>query len=396
MTTIDELVVNGPQATTATESGQITLDALLLTYVGAPIGSRDTSMYTISKEFSSVFRLVSESNRTLTFMAGVTVTAGVFSVGGSVTVAQANSTQVTNGISLRRTLSQQITTPAPGIAANTVFLGLRRPQLQIDGDETRLQFRFLKADDTFAFTAAQLQNDPAVRGLFKPETIASFLRQYVPLTDPTGASLVKPRFKVKLSMELGAGIRDVFTLTASKGSSFSESNKSTTSVTITEQRGFKLNSKVQLALKADQKLEFSHTAAQETSTNRIITVSTTLNRAESGISKVFFDKVFKTFVIIDGGPLPSQPKIQGRVTNAQGAGIAGAFVKLNRDGVDYATLADSAGNYTIRQPLQLGTYQLTCGDVQQSVTVGTGVTKADVSRVNPTLARNRQFDTVDD
>lgn len=400
MTAIDELVANNPPQTTATESGTITLDALLLTYVGAPLGSRDTSTYTISKDFSSTFRLTSESNRTITLMPSVTVTAGNFTAGGSVTFSQANSSQVSNAIVLRRSLSQGITTPAPGIAANTILLGLRRPQIQLDGDEKRLQFRFLKALDTFAFTVADLQNNPSVRALFKPETIASFLKQYVPLTDPTGASLVKPRFRLKQSIALSANVRDVFTLTASKGASASESNKSTTSVTITESIGFKPNSKVSLALKADQKIEFSHTAAQEMTANRILTVSTTINRAAAGITKVFFDKVFKTFVIIDAGPLdPSQPTVQGRVTNASGAAVAGALVKLTRDGVDYAAIADANGNYVIQtarnEPLASGTYELTCGDVKRSVTVGTGVTKVDVSRVNPTLARNRQFDTLD-
>lgn len=406
--TVESLANNAaaPQATPA-ESAQVTLDALLITYVGAPIGSKDTSSYTITRDYSSTLRLSSELSRGITLTAGVKKTfstgmdsKGEFTVGGSVTFMQSDSTQVTDGITIRRTTQQQITTQAPGEAGNTVFIGIRRPQIKFEGDNKKLFFRFLKALDSFAVTASDLQTKPGIRGLFRPETIAEFLKQYVPLTDPTGATLVKPRFKPKLSILLSANVRDVFSFTLARGSSFSEQKKSVTSISITESIGFK-DKGLERTFSAGQKIEITQTSVQEMATNRILSVSTTLNRSTEGVSKVFLDKVYKTFVIIDAGlPDPSQPSVQGRVTSAQGAPVAGALVTLmSQDGGNYAAMTDASGNYVIRtargERIQQGSYQLSCGNVNQSVAVGAGVTRADLGRVDPAAARNRELDLGD-
>lgn len=385
--------------TAVSESGQVTLDGLLLTYVGAPLGSRDSSSYMITKTYDSTLRLTAQADSSIKLKASVNTMFQDFSTGREITFTQSNSTQVTNAITLRRSTSQQITTPAPGTTDNTVFLGLLRPQIQldgVDGNPSKLLFRFLKATDNFAITASDFQINPAVRNLFRPDTINSFLSKYVPLTDPAGTSLIKPRFKPRLSITLSPGVRDVFTFTTSKGSAFSESKTSATSIEIVEKSNFNFNNNaIKLAFDVGQRIEIKHTSVQETSSNKIISVSTTLNRSSFGVNKVFFDRVFKTFVIIDAGTT-GQPIVQGRITDAQGAAIAGALVKLTHDNADHAALTDADGNYTIStaqgEVLPDGTYQVTCGNVSQSVSINRGMAKANFNSVNRASAQERSFE----
>jgi hypothetical protein len=389
-----------PRMQTATdEVARTTLRSLLLTLACVPQGSRGSSSWTIAKDVSSTLRLSAQANTSITLTGSVKFETKekTFSVGGSTTFTQMNSTQVANALTLSRTTTQQITTPAPGIVGNTVFIGLLRPQLQLEGDVSRLRFRFLKADDTFALTASDLQNDPQVRQLFDPPTITSFLGQYPLLADPTGATLVKPRYKLRLSILLSPGVTDIFTFKTANGRTFSESKTSTTSVEILETTGFKAGP-LQLTFASGQRIQVSQTAVQETSTNKMISVVTTLNRDALGVFEVFADKALGTLVIRDAGPpTPSgQPVVQGKITDAQGAAIGRALVSLRADHADYAALTDADGQYTISTargtPLPAGTYPVTCGNVSQMVSISSGVTRVNLRSVNGAAALERAFD----
>jgi hypothetical protein len=373
------------------------LDALPLGFVASALASREPSSYTITKDFASTIRLSAQASTSITLKGGVTATLGQFMVGGSTTFTQTNSTTVSNAITLRRTTAQQITTPAPGSPDNTVFIGLRRPQIELTGNEMNLRFRFLKALDTYALTAADLKNNPAVRSLFLPQTIQSILNTYPLLADPSGASLVKPRFKLRLSILLSAGVRDLFTFTSSDNTTFSEAKTSTTSVTITESFKFK-NKRLEAAFEANQKLDVTQTSVQEVSTTKVIGLSTTLNRASLGISKVFYDRVFKTFVIVDAGApvMSGQPVVNGRITDAKGVPIPGAVVKLEQDNTEYAAVSDANGNYTIATAggdrLAAGNAQITCGNIVRSVVLGGTANAMNLSGVDALSARQLQCD----
>lgn len=106
---------------------------------------------------------------------------------------------------------------------------------------------------------------------------------------------------------------------------------------------------LEAAFEANQKLDVTQTSVQEVSTTKVIGLSTTLNRASLGISKVFYDRVFKTFVIVDAGApvMSGQPVVNGRITDAKGVPIPGAVVKLEQDNTEYAAVSDANGNYTI-------------------------------------------------
>jgi hypothetical protein len=374
------------------DSGQITVDGLLLTYLGAPLGSDGTTDWTITKSHGSTFRISSAQNRSISISS--TVSSGLpFSVGSAITYTQSSSSEVANAATVRQTTSVSFGTPAPGVAGNTVLVGLQRPQFQFDGTPSNLRFRLLKADLVFAKTVSQLQSSTE----FGRKTIDSFLSQYVPLVDPSGSTLVKPRFKLKALINLGAGVPSQVTFSKSKGTIFSEDRTSTYSVEIVNTREFKTKI-FQAAFSVGNRIEVTHSASQETSTEKEISVTTTLMRQSDGITKVFFDRVYKTFCIIDAGrPATSgQAIVRGRITDPAGAAIPGALVKLRQNNTDYAALTDAQGRYTIAtapgQPLASGNYPITSGNVSQNVNVSAGVTSANLGNVNPRAARERLFD----
>jgi hypothetical protein len=119
-----------------------------------------------------------------------------------------------------------------------------------------------------------------------------------------------------------------------------------------------------------------------------------LNRPTVGVNKILYDKVFKTFVIIEAGL--GQPVAQGRITDAHGRPIANAYVQLAASNVGYGALTDANGTYTIRtaqgESLPAGTYQITCGTVRQSVAIGRGMAQVNLNRVDATAAQQLAFD----
>ncbi len=349
----------------SSESGQVTVDGILLSYVAAPLGSVASTTNSYTKNHASTFKMIAESNRSLSI--GVSATILGFNV-GSITYKQTDSTQVTDAITIRRSITESFTTPAPGDINNTVFVGLREPEMQFDGTPSRVRFRFLKATDRFGIKYSDLQLNGG--GVIKPATVTSFLSKYV--TDP--ALLVTPRFKLKSSILLSAGVTNTFSFTKATGSTYSTSKTATTSVEITKKFGF---SSLGLSFEVGARIEVTHTSVQEFTAENIITSSTVLNRTSLGINKVYWDRVFKTFTIIDAGPPDAATIVQGRITNpTTGLPIARALVRMIA-GAEYAALTDNNGNYSIKLPsgenLSSGTYAVVCGDDSVNAFAGSGI-----------------------
>ncbi|HXG65966.1 MAG TPA: carboxypeptidase-like regulatory domain-containing protein [Blastocatellia bacterium] len=377
------------------ESGQITLDALLLTYFSAPLGALSSSSWTVTESYSTSFRLKALADTTLTLKASVPEGEERF---GDPAFKQSRSTQVNRGITLRRGFVrgevENTLTPAPGIPDNTMLYGLLRPRLQLDGTAKRLRFRFLKTEAIFLFGLAGIQSDdPVIKGVFSRDTVHSFVSQYV--TDP--ALLIGPRFELRATILLPAGVKDVFAFTESGGCAFSETKTAVTTATIMEQTGFRSDSAKQ-ALAVGNPIAITYAPVQEFDSDEIIRVETSLERPAPGVNKVYWDRVFKTFVIIDAGLAPSsgQVIVQGKVTDGAGLAIPGALVKLRQLGIDYATLADNSGGYLIAtppgEPLATGMWPIRCGNVVQHVSIHSGMTSVNFSGVVPEFARQRSFD----
>ncbi len=349
----------------SSESGQVTVDAIMLSYIASPLGSVASSTNTYTKNNATTVRLTAASNRSLSIGANASILG--FSV-GSTTYRQTNSTSVTDGITIRRSTSESFTTPPGGSTQNTVFIGMLAPEMQFDGDTVRQLFRFLRADNKFALTVSDLQNPSVLTAVgIKTATANSFLSQYV--TDP--ALLVGPRFKLRSSIVLSAGVRNVYTFTKATGSGYTQSKTSTTSVEITRSFGFNFLI-VNGTFSVGSRIEITHTAVQEYTADQIISCQTTLERTLLGVNKVYWDRVFKTFVIIDAGPPTSGTYAQGSVTDLYGSPVSNGLVRLVNGNAEYCAMTDSNGNYDIKgvDYIPSGTYEVICGNDSQYTSLG--------------------------
>ncbi|MEK6302759.1 MAG: carboxypeptidase-like regulatory domain-containing protein [Acidobacteriota bacterium] len=371
------------------ESGQVEVDAIMLSYVASPLGSIASTTNTYQKSHATTIKLTATQNTALTLSASVS-TFGNFSIGGSNTYRQTNSTSATNAITLRRSVVESFTTPAPGAIGNTVFVGLLKPEMQMDGFSGGFSFRFLKAVDKFGVKHSDLQANGA-GGQFKPATVTSFLSKYV--TDP--ALLVGPRFKLKSSILLSAGVVNTFSLTKATGSGFSTSKSATTSVEITRKVTVGVPMVFSATFEVGFRIEVQQTALQEFTTDKILTCATTLNRSSLGVNKIYWDRVFKTFVVIDLGPPAAQTKVQGVVRDTFGSPIANGVVSLQAGTVEYMAVTDSNGNYSIKtaaaDTIPSGTYPLVVGNDSTNIATGSGSAFWDFWDIDPWAAQNHEI-----
>lgn len=396
----------------ADTSGEVTLDALLITYVGAPIASRSSTSWSYSKRRTNTFKLTLGADQSISLQSDTTNTTtdpvdkSKFTVENSLVFKQSNSAQFTTAIVVQESQSRSLnTTVRNGVAADagdTVFFGLLAPDLTFTGNPVNgFRYRFLKATSTFTVQAFRFQSpDATILSLFRQSTITAFLNQYPPTSATTpvepGSILRKPRFKLVESNFATVGTDQALNRTLSNGSSFSLSLTSTFGATITRSTGFQSgDGSLQTKFGVGQAIMFTVSGVQESSTENVISVTANLVRATDGVTKIYRDKVWKTFVILDAG-VPGPPAVQGRVTDWFGSPIARATVYLTQNNTYYSTATDANGNYSIAtasgQPLTSGTYPITCGNVSQWVAIGSSTTYQNFGGVDPVTAQNTNLD----
>ena len=93
-------------------------------------------------------------------------------------------------------------------------------------------FKIVSAQQEFALKESELSGALRVGQLFKRATTQSFLNEYLPINDPKGASLVKPRLQLKPSILLSAGVNHSYTFSRPAATTYSTTDTSTTTVTI--------------------------------------------------------------------------------------------------------------------------------------------------------------------
>ena len=264
------------------DSGEVTLDGLLITYFSAPLGTDGSASYTFLTPYSTTLGFRSLAAPDLTLIASVS--DGDQRINPRSAVAQAESRKVDNAIKLFPRPEEETSftsiTPSPGLPQNTVFYGLFKPVLGFTGNGRKAEFRFVDAEASFTFLA-----NSGARSFLSEDTAASMIRQYV--SDP--AALTPPRFIPALTSsgdisvtqvaERGAP-RDIISVAAAK---------------IIEQTGF-TSEVLKQAFAVGTNLEITYYSAQE-SKGRILKLETDLKGA-SRVTRVFWDRVFKTFVIV--------------------------------------------------------------------------------------------------
>ncbi|HXG92141.1 MAG TPA: hypothetical protein VNN73_07180 [Blastocatellia bacterium] len=267
------------------DSGEITLDAILISYVSAPLGTSSSAAWTPQPPYTTTLALRSLANPDLSLRARIS--ADEERINSRAVVAQIESEKIQDALTLfarpHENESYSVGTPPPGSPENTVFFGLYRPIIRVKGNGRKANFKFVDAEASFSFTAKDISN------LLDEETASSILRQYV----FDRASLVEPRFILAQKSDGGPlSIRQF----AERGAP-----KDITSVTtarIIEQSGFRSDA-LKEAFAVDSPLEVTYYSAVETR-GEILRFETNLERTTPGFNSIYWDRVFKTFVITDG------------------------------------------------------------------------------------------------
>jgi len=268
-----------------TESGLVTLDSLILTYLGAPLDAAGTASWHLAKSYDFTLNLESVEQPDLAFRCNAPdqlerIHRSDFD--------QMRSTLVPDAITTRllRTELTDIGTSSDGTFDGAICLAMQRPQFEFSGTANRLRFRFVDVEVTlFIDVQTLMSGEPS---LVKQSTARSFLQAYV--TDP--ARLVEPRFKLLRSAEYSG--RQTFDETVRlRGGTLGIEQAAYTSE-IVESTGF--NSDVlKRAFEKGKLLKAIFSSSQEFKST--LKASTTVNRSTVGVTRVYFDRVFKAFVI---------------------------------------------------------------------------------------------------
>jgi len=264
--------------------GEITVDGLLITYFGAPLGTDGSASYRFTTAYTATLGFRSLASPDISLKAAISEDEQ--GINGSSVIAQAESRKVDGAIKLfpRPDEDEFFTTatPPPGMPENTVFFGLRKPVLSFKGNGSRAQFRLIDAEQSFTFLAKNLKE------FFSEDTAASMIRQYV--ADP--GALTPPRFIPALTSSGDLSVTQV----AERGAP--PDVTSSVTVRVIDQTGF-TSDILKRAFAVGSELEITYYSAQE-SKGPILRLDTDLKQAQPGINRVFWDRVFKTLVIVGG------------------------------------------------------------------------------------------------
>jgi hypothetical protein len=273
-----------PADALAKDSGEITLDAILLSYVAPPLGTTSSSLWTPHLNYSTTLSLRSLVNPALSLRPAISATQE--RINSRAQVRQSASTKVDDAIALfsrpRENENFSIGTAHPGIEENVLFYGLIRPRLAIKGGSRKVNFRLIDAEGTFALGAADIFE------AFSADTASSMLDQYV----KDKAALVGPRFA---SIHVTTGGPLVLEQRAERNGPRDIS--SAVLARVVEQSGFS-GEAYNEAFAVGAGLEITYYSANE-SNGKLLRFESDLNRTSPGINRILWDRVFKTFVITD-------------------------------------------------------------------------------------------------
>lgn len=377
--------------------GDITLGAILRTYVAPPLGASGVSSWAFSTQRTDSFGLSRSGGSTLTVSRNVPgITIGPITIGGgSSSVSYGRSTQQTLNIAYRVMSSVTYYTQAPGgginTADDTVFVFLYRPVFRIfqDYDEFGyptgwFRYELIGFGGIFTRTARDLRSNASLRNNIGPTTADAILGEY-PLMEFDSAEalgLGGPRF-VKYPNESSTTPQDRSTQ-YSGSFTYSVQRTSTYSVNIMTSG---ISSQFFSGFGTTDTFNVATSSTQELSVTNIVTFGTAGWNSHGAVNSFYEDLVYMTQVIgFEGAGLLA---FSGQVTDTNGKAVAGAVVSLVTDDGVTRACANEAGYYELRttKPLPAGTAKLVCGGVAQTVTTGKHASQVHCGNVSPTRAR---------
>ncbi|MBI3650745.1 MAG: hypothetical protein HY231_06820 [Acidobacteria bacterium] len=264
------------------DSGEVMLDALLMTYVSAPLGTTGSAVWTPDLPYAVSFGLRSLANPDIRLRARVSPSQEAINSQSKQLQSERLSEILRVFPRRHQDESFSVGTGTPGLAEHTLFYGLYKPVLRFKGNGKSAQFRFVDAEGSFAYVAE------GVRASFSPDTASSMIRQYV----FDRAALVEPRF---LSVHTTDGGPLVLVRKAERGAP--DDITTTVTASIIGQNGFASDTLKQ-AFAVGSNLEVTYYSAEE-SQGYITKFEAGLDRVSPGLNQIFWDRIFKAFVIID-------------------------------------------------------------------------------------------------
>jgi hypothetical protein len=274
-----------PASAADAETGEVTLDAIMLTYFSAPLATGATTFYEIGRAFTSTVKLELAGDTAPRLKAAVpTKFEKVFA---GTRFNQTESPRVRSALTLEQRLGrgahEQIGAIG-GTTDDTTFIGLLRPRFRFTGTPESLRFRVVGATAEFIYSVEHLRREAETPDILRSGTAASFLEQYV--TDPS--ALVGPRYEPR------GRLQPPFTISELAGREPAERVTATVKGTIVAQTGFESAALVD-AFAVGNTIDVVYSSVQEDHSGTLMTA-----KAEEGFgdpaNQVHWDSVFKTFV----------------------------------------------------------------------------------------------------
>lgn len=285
------------------EQGEIVLDALLVTYFSASAGGTDVPKWSLKGDYSNTISLKLAEFPDVRFTPQVTQQDNRILAGHR--VWQSRSEQVSDGLVMQHKGFNNFTFSVgqEGVAhtnEDAFFFVIFRPKLRVTASSKGMRFAFTDGENqnsggAIMFPVISELKDGSLLDLISQESTDSWLANYV--TDRE--SLVKPRFKLRRETgSISAGIEIPINLTADGDRQFSAAKTATSTARIIQQTGFQSEDLKQM-FAAGNHLEITHTSVQEIEADNVVRMNTNLTRATGGSNEIYWDSLFKTFLIID-------------------------------------------------------------------------------------------------
>lgn len=279
-----------PASAANTETGEVTLDAIMLTYFSAPLATEAETFYEIGRAYTSSIKLELAGESAPRLKAGVpTRFEKVFA---GTRFNQTESPRVKTALVLEQRLgrgSHEQIGAIGGTPDNTTYIGLLRPRFQLTGTPDALRFRLAGATSEFIFSAEHLRREAETPDILRSATAASFLEQYVTET----SALVGPRYESR------GHLQPPFTIQEVAGREPSERVTATVKGTIIAQTGFE-SAALKDAFAVGNTMDVVYSSVQEDQSGNLMTA-----KADGGAgdpaNQVYWDTVFKTFVFAPFG-----------------------------------------------------------------------------------------------
>jgi hypothetical protein len=274
-----------PALAADTETGEVTLDAIMLTYFSAPLATEARTFYEIGRAFTSTLKFELAGDAAPRLKAAVP--ARFEKVFAGTRFNQTESPRVKSALTLEQRLgrgSHEQIGAIGGTTDNTTFIGLLRPRLRFAGTPESLRFRVVGATAEFVYSVEHLRREAETPDILRSATAASFLEQYV--TEPS--ALVGPRYEPR------GRLQPPFTFSELAGHEPSERVSATVKGTIVAQSGFESAELVD-AFAVGNTIDVVYSSVQEDHSGTLMTAKADGGAGDLG-NQVYWDTVFKTFV----------------------------------------------------------------------------------------------------